>query len=1379
MKADTAGALSALRSLGGAIGAVAALPLVPIAAAGIGAIASAAVTAGAGVGALALVAIPAIKGVTSVIQAKTAAEKEAASSTDNSAAANVRAAQNALQMAGAQQALTAAHRNAAQSIAQANRQVEDAERAVAQAAQRAADQRVQSAQNVERAERSLADAKRQSTDAEEALTRARKDAADQLAALDDKLADGKLNQRDSVLRVAEAQDELNRVLADPKATDLQRERAQLAYDQALQAQKEQDKSYRQTQEEARKAKKEGVNGNEQVKKATQDVADAQRNVRDQVEALAQAHSDAAKAEVQAAQQVADAQRSLTDAVKNAATTQVTAAESIESAERGVESARLSSIDTTTTATTKADTYREALAKLTPEQRDLYDSLAGPKGLTKAFKDWSTSLQPDVLPLFTRGVNSAKNSLPAFTPLVRNSASAVKELMDRASKQLKTPFWQGFKKDIQDNAKPAIVGLGVAFGNVLKGMAGIVDAFLPHMDGISSRMQKDTERFADWGTKLKGSPAFEKFLSYAGKHGPIVAQTVSDIASAVLSIGSALSPISGPLLKVISGVAVGIASVADTLPWLIRLIYGVWVATRLWTIAVAAFNLVMAANPIVLVIVGLVALAAAVIYAYKHFGWFRDVVDATWHGIATAAEWAWRSALQPVFALIWGAIQSVGGAAVWLWRNVFAPAWTGMVTVAKYAAAIIVTLVVAPIIVAVHALGLLFGWLWTDCAEPTWNAIAGLALWLWNKALYPALSAIKGEVVGVGDAFLWLYNHAVKPSADWISDKADWLWNKALAPTFKSIRGGLSSVGGAFHGLYNDYVEPVVSDVANAGDWLYYKGLKPAFDGIKSAVGLVADAFDGARKAIKSAWDKVAGIVAKPVNFVIDFVYTHGIKAVWDKVAGFVGLDKLPKAPKLLPENPKLLEAGGTIGEGWGIARPMKTNRPTAIVGEGDPRYPEYVIPTDPKYRGRAKALHASAGTQLLESGGVIGGAWDWTKDVFSTVGDWAKTTGDLMIHPGKVWDRLIRPTMDHVKDGVGDGPMGKVITGIPKRMVGGLKDMLVNAVTNMFSGGGGVGQWVKPINVPYGTRFGVPGRMWSSGHHTGLDFPAPVGTQVHAVDGGTIVGVGTAGPYGNHLEIDHGGKLVSLYAHMSEILAGLGQVVGQGDVVGLSGATGNVTGPHLHLEARVGGRAVDPMPYLESIRTGGKVSQSIAAAKNFAKSQLHYFGWGPGEWPSLDRLWTGESGWRWNAENPSSGAFGIPQALPGSKMASAGPDWRTNPATQIQWGMGYIKNRADYGSPSAAYGRWLNRHPHWYDDGGYLPPGLSLVANGTGSPEPVFTSTQWDDIRAARGAGRPVTINVESTTVLDGQELSGMVDKRIEFYDGEVATSLNNGRIVI
>jgi hypothetical protein len=77
------------------------------------------------------------------------------------------------------------------------------------------------------------------------------------------------------------------------------------------------------------------------------------------------------------------------------------------------------------------------------------------------------------------------------------------------------------------------------------------------------------------------------------------------------------------------------------------------------------------------------------------------------------------------------------------------------------------------------------------------------------------------------------------------------------------------------------------------------------------------------------------------------------------------------------------------------------------------------------------------------------------------------------------------------------------------------------------------------------------------------------------------------------------------------------------------------------------------------------------------------FGWGNDQWPALDALWHRESGWNHLAENRSSGAYGIPQSLPASKMAAVGADWKTNPETQIRWGLAYIGAR--YGSPQAAW----------------------------------------------------------------------------------------------
>jgi hypothetical protein len=95
------------------------------------------------------------------------------------------------------------------------------------------------------------------------------------------------------------------------------------------------------------------------------------------------------------------------------------------------------------------------------------------------------------------------------------------------------------------------------------------------------------------------------------------------------------------------------------------------------------------------------------------------------------------------------------------------------------------------------------------------------------------------------------------------------------------------------------------------------------------------------------------------------------------------------------------------------------------------------------------------------------------------------------------------------------------------------------------------------------------------------------------------------------------------------------------------------------------------------------------AAEQIGKSMLPSFGFNQTtEWTCLYDLWNRESGWNVYAENPYSGAYGIPQSLPGDKMASSGSDWRTNPTTQINWGLGYIKST--YGTPCGAWNNEVN-----------------------------------------------------------------------------------------
>ncbi len=95
------------------------------------------------------------------------------------------------------------------------------------------------------------------------------------------------------------------------------------------------------------------------------------------------------------------------------------------------------------------------------------------------------------------------------------------------------------------------------------------------------------------------------------------------------------------------------------------------------------------------------------------------------------------------------------------------------------------------------------------------------------------------------------------------------------------------------------------------------------------------------------------------------------------------------------------------------------------------------------------------------------------------------------------------------------------------------------------------------------------------------------------------------------------------------------------------------------------------------------VHASAENAKKYARQHLKDYGWSDSEFDPLEKLWTRESSWQWNATNASSGAYGIPQSLPAKKMSSAGSDWKDNAYTQIIWGLTYIKNR--YGSPSKAW----------------------------------------------------------------------------------------------
>ena len=121
-------------------------------------------------------------------------------------------------------------------------------------------------------------------------------------------------------------------------------------------------------------------------------------------------------------------------------------------------------------------------------------------------------------------------------------------------------------------------------------------------------------------------------------------------------------------------------------------------------------------------------------------------------------------------------------------------------------------------------------------------------------------------------------------------------------------------------------------------------------------------------------------------------------------------------------------------------------------------------------------------------------------------------------------------------------------------------------------------------------------------------------------------------------------------------------------------------------------KAKAKVKHISRSRSRAFTAPSSGSNRRIGKRLAAEHGWTGEEWVCLNNLWTKESGWSTRSSNSSGTAWGIPQALPGSKMRSAGTDWRTNPATQIKWGIGYIDNR--YGTACKAWGHWQSHN--WY-----------------------------------------------------------------------------------
>ncbi|MGW6584448.1 peptidoglycan DD-metalloendopeptidase family protein [Streptomyces globisporus] len=1078
----------------------------------------------------------------------------------------------------------------AKAAATATRQVETAQRSMANAQRGVAD-----------AERSLTRAQRDARTAQDALSAARRQAARDIQDMNARLRQGTLDQEQAALDVLQAEEDLQRVRTDPAATQLQIQQAALAAERARQNVETQRTELARLKADTAEANKAGVDGADNVVQARERVRQTGEQVADQERAVQDAH-----------RAVADAARAVADAQSNAAT-----------------------------QTSKLDT---AMAKLSPNARGFVNTLRELAPAWTALKldvqdrlfagigDRLRQVSGSALPVLRQGLAGTagvlnlmgKNALTAVENLaktgqlkgafdvVRNGLGNLSRIpgqfltgltqltvaagpawdritagagdaMDRVMSKLAKGLENGKLEEAINTALDVAVQFGAVIGDVfgiLKNVMGAAaNAGGDFFSVVGSALEEIRRVTALPEVQASLKAIFSALQAVAG----LIAGALGTAIQAVLPVLAALAPSITQIAKLL-GPAIGalLESLGGALLPVAKALGPVLVVA-----AQAVIALVDALSPLLPVIGNLIgdllplvipifdtlivvfnALAPVIAQIAAQLG---PILTPIIEGLAAViSELAEQFAAQflellrqllPVLPMLIPAFIQLGQA---IGQILFALAPL-LPQLLLLSTMFIVELL--PALLPLLPPMIQFSTLLTQLAVMVITGIVVPAMTKFiehmtalREKLRPAVDAIKWVTEKIAGAFEWLYDfllgHSVIPdivngAIRWFTD----LRNGAIR-IFTSVRDRVSETWSALWGS--------VKSTASAAWALVRKGFDSFAEGLTSAFGTL-------KKGIGKVWDGLKGLVKAPVKFWIETVYNGGIVEVWKKTAAKIpGID--PLEPMKLPRGfarGGILPGSSSWRQGDDQLVPMRR-------GEG-----VYVSEAmrDPYERARLHAVNQAAmqGRSLRQfrgfaEGGIFDGISNAVGSVLSKGADVAR--GGL----ANLAEAALKPVKKGITKTLGDD------TNTYPGLVGALPIGLLNKVVDFIRGKDileSTGSWLKPVDAPYGTPFGKPGLMWTSGRHTGLDFPAKTGAKIRAVDNGQIRTATSGGPYGKHIEISHGGGLSSLYAHMSAMLAKASEGVTRGQVIGQVGATGNTTGPHLHLEARVGGKTVDPMRYLE------------------------------------------------------------------------------------------------------------------------------------------------------------------------------------------------------
>lgn len=641
----------------------------------------------------------------------------------------------------------------------------------------------------------------------------------------------------------------------------------------------------------------------------------------------------------------------------------------------------------------------------------------------------------------------------------------------------------------------------------------------------------------------------------------------------------------------------------------------------------------------------------------------------------------------------------------------------------------------------------------------WANISCFFTAAYENVIRPVFEGISAGVKAVGDFFVTAWTGYIQPVFDGLAKAAKWVWEVILQPIFDFIGFSFAIMAGLIVGTYEALIKPMLDAFGKGVAWLNENVVQPAIQAIGAAFtwvseNVIAPIVEGIKLYIKG-WGIVVqwlySTVIKPVIAAVgaafNWVWLNVIKPVVDFIVAYFKLwgqvfsqlwtnqikptiDGIANVFRWLWDSVIKPVWDGIFGTIQSVWNKIKTVIDTMV----------RIVRSDPK-----KAFEAARDGIKTAWEAIQEIAKKPVKFVVETVingliGTMNKIPGvnlaKVSLPKGFAGGGVLPGYMAAKRDDVlmpmrsGEGVLvPEVVRGLGPGFVHALNAVGnsggVSAVRSKF---GSIGQGLAKGGMVHPLPGAVVTTPWMGyPGHTGIDLAKPQGTPVQAAAAGVVSKQFYHVNYGNMVDIAHGGGLSTRYAHMlANVAVKLGQSVKAGQVVGYEGSTGNSTGPHLHWEVLKNGNPIDPTGYLSGANGVTPLFGIIDGLLDFA-----------------------------------TGAF--KKAFPGGGM------WIDAAGGLMSQG---VKSMVEWATDLLSIGGGT---PLLYDNGGWLQPGLSLVNNKSGRPEPVFTAAEFDRMVAGGGGFRD---GARFELVLDdGTPLRGYVREQAGDVFGERAGAVLDGNL--